>query len=100
MRGLNDEQLEERLVWLYSEARVRVNILRGAVPFPSMKNATMEELRHYRENPRDPVLIMIVDLEIAMDAYADEEPNKNEVDWTYWFGGIVILEAYEWIDDL
>ena len=45
--GLSDEQLEERLVWLYSEAHLRVNTLCGAVPYPSIQNATMEELIKY-----------------------------------------------------
>ena len=40
----------------------------------------MSELRYHREITKERVLTMINDLEEAMDAYADEEPDQQEVD--------------------
>ena len=74
---VSDDQMEARLDWLCSE-----------------------ELQHYRETTKDWVIVMIRELEEAMDAYPDEEMDQNKVNRIYRFGGIVVRETYEWIDEL
>ena len=65
-----------------------------------MKNATVEELHYHRENTRKCVLSMIDNLEEVIDTYADEEPDQQEVDQVYRFGGFVVRESYKWIDEM
>ena len=96
---VSDVQLEERLAWLCSEV-LKVNNLQATVPYPSMKNATMEELRQYKKTTKDLVVIMIRELEDMMDNYAEEELDQDEANSICRMGGGVIREAYEWFDEL
>ena len=57
--GVNSDQLEARLEWLCSEDRLKVNALRAMVTYPSMKNATMEELHYYKKTTKGLAVFMI-----------------------------------------
>ena len=65
-----------------------------------MKNATMEELRYNSKITINRLFSLISYLMDAMHAYVDKEPDQNKVYLIYQFGGTVIDEAYEWMDDL
>ena len=97
---VSSDELEARLVWLCSEVRLKVNNLRAAVPYPSMKNAIMVELPFYKKTTKDLVVFMIRELENAMDVYADKKMDRSEVDKVYRMGGGVIWEAYDWFEEL
>ena len=75
---IHDEELESRLEWLCSEARLRVDNLTATVPSPKMKYATPDEVRNHQKVTKGLVLSIIRDVENAVDAYADEEYDKGE----------------------
>ena len=78
--GLLAKPRRERLGWLYTQILGRISSLRATIPCSSMASASMSELRYHREITKERVLTMINDLEEAMEAYADEEPDQQEVD--------------------
>ena len=100
LAGIHDEDLESRLEWLCSEARLRIDNLTAAVPSPKMKCATLDEIRHQQKVTKGLVLSLIREVENAVDAYTDEAYDEGEIEKVSGLGEDPIQEADDWLEDL